>query len=159
MTELLLEPINHPITAVNLHLYRVVTRNCGRIGWNQRNGFDVFPVGNIDRGGSAVAQTPGIGLETSGSNDFTGFVGSCGHEGQPFWNAGFRRRLRSYGSKNLTGRNKGGQNGGVNKRQYPPFPVPSGGPTVSFVVERNVADLAAYRIGKFSGEAIGQIPG
>ena len=83
MAEFLLEPVDHPVSAKYLDFDGMVTGDGRRIWRNQRYGFDIFFMGNVDRGGCAVAQTTDIGPETSGANNLTGFVCSCRYQGQP----------------------------------------------------------------------------
>ncbi|MNF57052.1 hypothetical protein D3C84_385640 [compost metagenome] len=155
--ELVLEPADHPVAAINHHLAVVLIRHRGRVRRNQRDDFQVARPGAGDRRRGAVGKAHGAWVDDAGTHDFAGLVGTRGDQRQPLGNAGVAAGLGADVAEGFTGLVQARQLLGTH-RQRLPFPVGGCGPAQALEVERQVTDATAHRIDKAPTQAMGEKP-
>ena len=157
-TELLFEPRDHPITTIDLHLEAVGAGHRRRKGRQHGHRFDIAPVGGVDGGAGAVAQTCYPGIEAARTEHLAGLVGGRGDQRQPRRDTSSRRGGRRDLAQYVARRHQIGQQL-AGHRQGPPLPVARRGPPELFVIEGHITHLAAGRIHESTHQSMGQKAG
>ena len=158
LAELVLEPVHHPVAAKDLDFEAVRAGDRRRVGRDHRDDLDVAPVRGVDRRRGAVAEAADVRLQTARADHFARFVRGRGDEGQPDRDAGrFGGRGRDLAQRCAL-RDQFGQHGGIHRHGLP-FPVGGRAPLQLFVVERDIAHLAAGRVDEAARQLVGQIAG
>ncbi|MCY1414427.1 hypothetical protein D9M71_298780 [compost metagenome] len=132
-----------------------MVRNGGRIGRDQRHGFEVLVPGGIDGRRGAVGQAGDAGLHPAGAEHLASLVGAGGDQRQPFRNAGMASGLGRDAAQALAGLEQLRQLLAANRHGLP-FPVPRCGPFQALVVEGQVSDLAGHRVDEAPAQAMAE---
>ncbi len=90
MAKLLLEPVDHPVAAKNLHLGAVGAGDGRRVRRNEGRDLQILGAGGVDGGRGAVAQAADVRLLATRADHFAGLVGGGGQQGRAFRNTGGR---------------------------------------------------------------------
>ena len=90
--ELALEPLDHPVAAVDVDLDVVCARDGGRPRGEARDDLDIPAVRSVDGRSGAERDGADVGIERPGPEDLAGLVAGGRDQRQPDGNAGGRRR-------------------------------------------------------------------
>ena len=142
VTELFLEPVDHPVAAEDLHFGAVGIGHGGGVRRYEGGDFQIFFAGGVDGGGGAVAQAADMRLQAAGADHFARLVRRCRDQRRACRNAGVGGRLFGDLADHGAGRDQFRQHVARHCERLP-FPVMRRGPFLALVVEGQVGDLRA----------------
>ena len=155
--ELALEPLDHPVAAIDLDLEAVGVGDRRRVGRHDRDDLDVPPVGRVDRCRRAQRDRADGRLDGARSEHLARLVARGRDERQAGGDPGRLRGGLRDDAERLAGRDEPWQPLGPDGEREP-APVARLRPGLALVVERDVAHLRRDRVDELAGQPVGEEP-